>query len=436
MSRTVISVEGLGKKYRLGANAQPYKTLRESLTGLTGMPLRAASRLARRAAAEDVLGQRPEFWALKDVSFEVKHGEVLGIIGRNGAGKSTLLKLLSQITEPTTGRIRLKGRVASLLEVGTGFHPELTGRENILLNGAILGMPRTEIMRKFDEIVAFAEVEKFIDTQVKHYSSGMYLRLAFSVAAHLEPEILIVDEVLAVGDASFQKKCIGKMSDVAGEGRTVLFVSHSMAAIAALCPRSIMLAHGNIVNDGPTNAVISTYIGSAEKTLGEVTWLDPNEAPGNDVIRIHAVRIMSEGAITADVDIQKDVEVQLEYWNHRAGSKVTSCIHLFDNIGVRVLVSANYPSASLAADSWFNEPLPVGLFRASCILPGGFLNEGIYKIGAYVLTDITSLVARADEIISFTVHDSGMMRKEYAGAWAGVVRPRLAWRTEPLNLSD
>src|SRR5918911_4363077 len=241
MSALAIRVERLGKKYRLGATAQPYRTLRESLMEVMARPLRAAPRVARRASTAGGWGHGPEFWAVRDVSFDVTHGEVLGIIGHNGAGKSTLLKLVSQITEPTEGRIAINGRVASLLEVGTGFHSELTGRENVFLNGAILGMSRTEIARKFDEIVAFAEVEKFIDTPVKRYSSGMYLRLAFAVAAFLQPEILVVDEVLAVGDAGFQKKCLGKMDSVARDGRTVLFVSHNMPAIKSLCHRAILL---------------------------------------------------------------------------------------------------------------------------------------------------------------------------------------------------
>jgi lipopolysaccharide transport system ATP-binding protein len=260
MSNTAIRVEALGKKYRLGASQARYKTIRESMTGLAMAPLRRARALAGRRPGEGERGYLPEFWALRDVSFDVQHGEVLGIIGRNGSGKSTLLKLLSHITEPTAGRIGINGRVASLLEVGTGFHPELTGRENVYLNGAILGMSRAEIMRKFDEIVAFAEVEKFIDTQVKHYSSGMYLRLAFAVAAHLEPEILIVDEVLAVGDVAFQNRCMKKMSDVSKEGRTVLLVSHNMAAITSMSAKCVLLSRGEMTDHGDTERVVRTYL--------------------------------------------------------------------------------------------------------------------------------------------------------------------------------
>ena len=262
MSDAIITCEGLGKSYLIGHTGR-----RESYTALRDVIANQARHLwqrTRRAmrGQTSVEGREiEEFWALKDVSFEVKQGEVLGIIGRNGAGKSTLLKVLSRITEPTEGRVTLRGRVASLLEVGTGFHPELTGRENIFLNGAILGMARAEIKRKFDEIVAFAEVEKFLDTPVKRYSSGMYVRLAFAVAAHLEPEILVVDEVLAVGDAEFQKKCLGKMQDVSRGGRTVLFVSHNMAAISSLCQNVILLKEGVNFADGPTQIVLQNYVG-------------------------------------------------------------------------------------------------------------------------------------------------------------------------------
>jgi lipopolysaccharide transport system ATP-binding protein len=262
--RPIISVTELGKKYRLGTG-QPYKTLRETIMNLFSSP----ARVLRGN------GERETIWALKDVSFEVNKGEVLGIIGRNGAGKSTLLKILSRITEPTEGEIRMRGRAASLLEVGAGFHPELTGRENIYLNGAILGMTRAEINRKFDEIVAFAEIEKFLDTPVKRYSSGMYVRLAFAVAAHLEPEILIIDEVLAVGDAQFQKKCLGKMGEVSKEGRTVLFVSHNMDAINVLCNRTIVVNSGNMVFDGGTEEGINVYLASALQGSLTVDLSDP-----------------------------------------------------------------------------------------------------------------------------------------------------------------
>jgi lipopolysaccharide transport system ATP-binding protein len=272
MSDVVIRVENLGKQYRLGQRKRS-NSLRESLVSTLKHPLRRLSARGNGPAAVP-----DTFWALKDVSFEVKQGEVVGIIGRNGAGKSTLLKILSRITEPTVGEIELTGRVGSLLEVGTGFHPELTGRENVFLNGAILGMRREEITRKFDEIVAFAEVEKFIDTPVKHYSSGMYMRLAFSVAAHLEPEILVVDEVLAVGDADFQKKCLGKMGEVAREGRTVLFVSHNMAAIEQLCTTALLLDCGRIRQRGELSRVVAHYLDASR-----LDWVQFERGPLTDL---------------------------------------------------------------------------------------------------------------------------------------------------------
>lgn len=256
----IIKVEQLGKSYKIGTRQPAYGTLRDTIAATVRAPL---TRLRGYVRPADTI------WALKDVSFEIMPGEVVGIIGRNGAGKSTLLKVLSRITEPTTGRVELYGRVASLLEVGTGFHPELTGRENIYLNGAILGMKRTEIARKFDEIVAFAEIDDFLDTPVKRYSSGMYMRLAFAVAAHLEPEILLIDEVLAVGDIAFQNKCLGKMGEVAKHGRTVLFVSHQMGSIAKLCPKAFLLGHGGIVKGGDTKSVIDYYLGEVSSQAGD-----------------------------------------------------------------------------------------------------------------------------------------------------------------------
>lgn len=303
MSDVVIKAEGLGKSYQIGHQGQRerYTALRDVMASGVRRALSRTRRLLRGEldlASEEV----EEFWALRDVSFEVKRGEVLGIIGRNGAGKSTLLKVLSRITEPTAGRVTLRGRVASLLEVGTGFHPELTGRENIFLNGAILGMTRAEIKRKFDEIVAFAEVEKFLDTPVKRYSSGMYVRLAFAVAAHLEPEILVVDEVLAVGDAEFQKKCLGKMQDVSRGGRTVLFVSHNMAAVTALCPRSILLADGVIVTDGDSDSVIQQYLSTSDDLLTAEFSSDPS-LPSITRVSVDAGELRN-GSIDVSIDFR------------------------------------------------------------------------------------------------------------------------------------
>jgi len=286
MSELAIRVENVSKMYRIGVH-DTHKTLRDALVNATKRPFQRAQALFRGSNSQQA---KDTFWALKNVSFEVKQGEVLGIIGRNGAGKSTLLKLLSRITEPTEGRIEGYGRVGSLLEVGTGFHPELTGRENVYLNGAILGMRKTEINRKFDEIVAFADIEQFLDTPVKRYSSGMYVRLAFAVAAHLEPEILIVDEVLAVGDAAFQNKCLGKMGDVAKEGRTVLFVTHNMGAVQALCSRGILLKQGTILTDDTAVGAVSTYLRGLEESISQ-NIADRADRHGKGHMRITQIEI-------------------------------------------------------------------------------------------------------------------------------------------------
>ena len=315
MSDTVIKVENLGKKYIIGHQKQEnYTALRDVIAnGVKGLGRKLIEPWDQKITEQN----HEEFWALKDVSFEIKQGDRVGIIGRNGAGKSTLLKILSRITEPTTGSIRIKGRVASLLEVGTGFHPELTGRENIFLNGAILGMSRTEIQRKFDEIVAFAEVEKFLDTPVKRYSSGMYVRLAFAVAAHLEPEILVVDEVLAVGDAQFQKKCLGKMEDVGKEGRTVLFVSHNIGMIRSLCQRCILLSGGTVIQDEVTESVLATYlsiIGLDEATNGEIYWPLNSDAPGGSEMKLRSIRLLgTTGEPQSTFDVEKPITVEISY---------------------------------------------------------------------------------------------------------------------------
>jgi lipopolysaccharide transport system ATP-binding protein len=419
----MIRVEHLSKQYQIGARQAAYETLRESLSATLRAPLDAVRR--RRRAGESV-------WALKDVSFEIGRGEAVAIIGKNGAGKSTLLKILSRITEPTGGRIELYGRVGSLLEVGTGFHPELSGRENIYLNGAILGMSREEIARKFDEIVSFAEVERFINTPVKRYSSGMYMRLAFAIAANLEPEILLIDEVLAVGDAAFQKKCLGKMNEVASEGRTVLFVSHNMTAVNQLCPRAIMIADGEVARDGRTPEVVAAYLqGSAAG--GECVWDDERRAPGNARIRLRSVRVVSEGRVRREVDIDKDVAIEVEFWNREPGVRnVCVNVNLLDATGNTVLSTGNTPAANSLPEEWFAKPHPAGLFRAACTLPGNFLNEGLYYISVYIVTlGPLSIEADAPQVLSFNVFDTGVMRTPGGGSrWGGVVRVRLPWTTE------
>jgi lipopolysaccharide transport system ATP-binding protein len=427
----VIRAEHLAKKYRIRHQRQAhYTTLRDTLAESARNLFRGRNQMADGQMRHS---KREDFWALKDVSFEVGPGDKLGIIGRNGAGKTTLLKILSRITEPSEGRVEIRGRVASLLEVGTGFHPELTGRENIFLNGAILGMHRREIARKFDEIVAFAEVEKFLDTPVKFYSSGMYVRLAFAVAAHLEPEILLIDEVLAVGDSEFQKKCLGKMEDVSKEGRTVLFVSHNMGAISNLCQRSILLVDGKKWLDNTSIDVIGQYIKLGNKDQSERIWENSKIAPGNNKVRLHAVRIVCDNTVTANVDIQKDIFVEVEYWNLKPGTRISVSMHLLEKMGIEVLASANFHSANLVRDNWFGKPYPTGLFRTTCMLPGNFLNESSYRINIILLTDVTNVELIEKDAVSFTTHDTGAMRQEYTGGWLGVVRPKLAWQTQLLN---
>ena len=424
----IIQVKHLSKRYQIGMD-RTYKTFCESITDTIKSPLKRLKSFSR---------QEESFWALKDINFEVNPGEVVGIIGKNGAGKTTLLKVLSRITHPTEGEIILKGRVASLLEVGTGFHPELTGRENIYFNGSILGMTKSEIEAKFDEIVKFAEVEQFLDTPVKRYSSGMHVRLGFSVAAHLEPDILVVDEVLAVGDVEFQKKCFGKMEDVAREGRTVLLVSHNMPSIINLCQRAILLNAGKVVTDGPAAKVVEHYLSTARSVGGEVVWPDPARAPGNDIVRLHAVRILQNGikGSTADVDISKEVLIQITYWNLRRGASLYKAILLKDRMGTLVFASSNHKSVSLTEDPWYGRPHQVGIFQSVCRIPGNFMNEGLYSVTAIVGKGISDTQVLVDNVLSFNVHDTGEMRKEFYGGWGGVIRPRLAWHTEHIGSID
>ena len=420
-----IRVRNLGKKYKLGGPQEKYLTLRDAMVNTMKAPFK---RFHPAPPSE-------EFWALKDVSFDVEQGEVVGIIGRNGAGKSTLLKILSRITTPTKGMVELHGRVGALLEVGTGFHPEMTGRENIFLNGSILGMKKTEIEQKFDEIVKFAEIDKFIDTPVKRYSSGMYVRLAFAVAAHLEPEILVVDEVLAVGDAGFQKKCLGKMGDIGREGRTVLLVSHNMPSIVNLCQRAILLNAGLAVTDGPACEVVQHYLAKARSAGGEAAWPDLDKAPGNNLVRLHAVRIFQEGqkGPTADVEISKEILLQITYRNLKEGALLYVAIILFDHMMTLVFSSSNGKSISLCDDPWFGRPLPAGYYQSICRIPANFLNEGMYSVTVIVGKGVSETQVKEDNVISFHVHDTGEMRKVFYGGWLGVVRPKLPWLTEYLG---
>ena len=424
MSRSVIKVEGLSKQYRIGVRER-HDMLRESLVHAVKAPFQRLKRIGKP------LPEKETIWALKDVSFEVQEGEVIGIIGRNGAGKSTLLKILSRITKPTEGNAKIHGRVGSLLEVGTGFHPELTGRENIYLNGAILGMKKKEIERKFDEIVNFAEVEKFIDTPVKRYSSGMYVRLAFAVAAHLEPEILLVDEVLSVGDAAFQKKCLGKMGDVATEGRTVLFVSHNMVAVQSLCGRGICLNDGKIVGEGQANQVVSNYLKRSFSTsMTEQMWDDIATAPGNDMVRLRRVCARPvNGSPSNQITMQTPLVIEVEYRNLVPDACLNTTLHLYTEQGVIAFSTGN-----IVDSTWRNRPFPVGLFRSICHIPGNLLNSGMHRVLVLVVKDLSSIIYRHEDAVSFEVVDVAERQElGWYGKEPGVVQPMLEWTTEYLD---
>jgi len=357
-------------------------------------------------------------FALKNVSFDVQQGEVLGIIGRNGAGKSTLLKILSRVTVQTTGRIRVKGRIASLLEVGTGFHPELTGRENVYLNGAILGMRKAEIKAKFDEIVDFSGCERYIDTPVKRYSSGMYVRLAFAVAAHLEPEILIVDEVLAVGDAEFQKKCLGKMKDVAGHGRTVLFVSHNMAAVKALCSRVVYLSNGEIIAQGSTNEIVSSYLNAGRDSACEREWPDPKTAPGNENIRMESIRVIPPEK-EPEITIDSGAQIEITFFNSLAGINLDCTVYVLNNDGLILCETGRILTSN-------NDAL-LGSYRVVGILPPHLLNAGRYYISVLFGKDQYYPLFKMDEAVAFTVENTATGRASNMSIAPGVIRPILNW---------
>ncbi len=412
-----IDSQGLSKRYRLGEFQAAYGTLRESLV-----------HVGRRLTGKEHRSETKELWALDDVSFRVNEGEVLGIIGRNGAGKSTLLKVLTRITTPTKGRVEIRGRVGSLLEVGTGFHPELTGRENIYLNGAILGMRRREIQRKLPDMVEFSGVEGFLDTPVKRYSSGMYVRLAFSVAAHLEPEILLVDEVLAVGDAEFQRRCLGRMEDFGATGRTVLFVSHNMQAIAQLCGRAILMEHGTIVRDGRSEEVVAQYLQTSAGAGSSRTW-DLDSAPGNDVVRLLSVRIVDRDGKTVDyVDVRDPVGVELTFQVLEGGTSVVPKIKL--NADGRIAFNA------IDVDPRWSEPPRPGEYVATAWIPGNYLNEGLMSIDAAVCSIRSPKLQHhvsVHEAVSFHVQDpaeGNSARGTFTGQWRGVIRPLLEWTVD------
>lgn len=439
MSKSIIKINNLSKCYRIGAKETGYKTFREAIIDGIGAPFRNFKRLQRLTKFNnngDDVRSNDIIWALKDISFNVDEGEVVGIIGKNGAGKSTLLKILSRITEPTSGIIEINGRVSSLLEVGTGFHPELTGRENIFLNGAVLGMRKGEIEKKFDEIVNFAEIEKFLDTPVKRYSSGMYVRLAFAVAAYLEPEVLLVDEVLSVGDVAFQKKCLGKMEDVAKGGRTVLFVSHNMGTIDYLCERAILLNNGRILMDNSTARVIREYTTSGKDySAGQRVWSNIKQAPGDDFVRVHSVRSLNqEGEVCALFDVRDPVILEIGYWILK---EVQICTHfeLLDDVGRLILTTKDNLDSP-----WRDTFTQKGFYRARCYIPGDFLNNGNISINYAIITGHHGIHTRGFGTLVITVDDRldpqgvrGNVQYEWGRA---LVRPRFRWNVEQISLRE
>ncbi|HWJ31690.1 MAG TPA: ABC transporter ATP-binding protein [Gaiellaceae bacterium] len=410
-----ITAEGLSKQYRIGQFRPAYGTLRDSIANSV-----------RRLRSGHLHDAPREIWALRDVSFEAREGEVIGIIGANGAGKSTLLKILTKITWPTSGRAEIRGRVGSLLEVGTGFHPELTGRENIYLNGAILGMRRSEINRKIDDIIGFSGVERFMDTPVKRYSSGMFVRLAFSVAAHFEPDIMVVDEVLAVGDADFQRRSLGRMESLGDSGRTVLFVSHNLHAVLQLCDRAILLQNGQIVREGTTHDVVAYY---EEQTVGggpRASWPE-GEAPGDDLAELRSVRVVDEeGGTAGTIDVRRPIGIEIAFRVLREGRAVVPKIKVLDQHGA---ICFN----ALDVDPRWSDPSSPGDYVATAWIPPNLLNEGRHSVDVNIVTVASPKLiphASAYKIVAFHVFDPAegdSARGLFGGEFRGVVRPLLEW---------
>ncbi|MEZ5039029.1 MAG: ABC transporter ATP-binding protein [Saprospiraceae bacterium] len=426
MSNIVIKANGLGKKYLIS-----HQTEREGYTALRDVLARQARSIVSKtqnlfSGQQLLIGDKiEEFWALKDLDFEIRQGDRVGIIGRNGAGKSTLLKVLSRITEPSTGRAEIHGRVASLLEVGTGFHPELTGRENTYLNGAILGMSRSEIKKKFDEIVEFAGVEKFLDTPVKRYSSGMYVRLAFAVAAHLEPEILVVDEVLAVGDAAFQKKCLGKMEDVSNkDGRTVIFVSHNMNAMSSLCNKGILLDHGEIKHKGSIQSTIVEYLNQYTKTNRKVSY-SLEKAPSGDGIKFLSAEVRPVDS-TREIDYFEagdSIELEFIFQNLNPGqNNLDVTFHLLDEMGNLVFVG------STGFQNKEPKRYAPGKIKFICRIPSGLMNEGVYNIYRFLVVQDRGTVLFEDrDVLQFEIIGKQEENWGWMGKKEGIVRPVLEW---------
>ena len=434
MASSAISVEGVSKIYRIGVKEQAHDSMGRGLYEFIKSPIKNFQRyrslyrfsdeeLAATYNGEDIL------WALRDVSFDVAPGDVVGIIGVNGAGKSTLLKVISRITPPTLGKITIRGRVSSLLEVGTGFHPELTGRENVYLNGTILGMRKREVDRKYDEIVDFAGIEKFLDTPVKRYSMGMRVRLAFAVAAHLEPEILIIDEVLAVGDAEFQNKCLNKMEDVGKDGRTVLFVSHNMAAVTRLCQRGILLSQGKIIGEGDAHEMVSQYLTAGMGTTSARDWPHQDTAPGDDDVRLRAVRIVDEqGQVAEGIDIRRPVGLQMEFDVLRDDAVLMPYFKLNNDEGITIFSSIDQDL------HWHEHPRKRGRYCSTAWVPGNLLGEGmVYVLAAMRTQHRKYRPFKEADAVAFNVIDTmegDSARGSWAGRLQGAVRPKLEWTTE------
>ena len=433
-----VRSEHISKCYRIGLKETVHDSVTGALIDFFKSPVKNYRKYRSLYTFEDVPpaengnpGNNGSdiIWALSDVSFEIKKGQAVGIIGGNGAGKSTLLKILSRITEPTKGYAEICGRVSSLLEVGTGFHPELTGRENVYLNGTILGMKKNEVDRKFDEIVEFSGIQKFIDTPVKRFSSGMKVRLAFSVAAHLEPEILIIDEVLAVGDINFQKKCISKMEDVGKEGRTVLFVSHNMPAVTRLCERVILLQQGMLLVDGPAVNVVSSYLIGDAGTSSVREWPDPETAPAGQAARLRAVRVRAEnGQIRDSYDIRRPIRLEMEYEVLETGHIMLPHFGLRNERGDSVFITIDQDP------EWRRRPRSRGNYVSTAWIPGNLLAEGTLFVNCHLLTmNPEKLQFSARNAVSFLVVDSldgDSARGDYAGNITGAVRPLLKWTTQ------
>jgi len=434
MSIQPIVVENISKRYRIGIKDDMHDTLFSAVTSWLTNPLNNFKKVRSLSSFNDNNHSKDIIWALKNVSVKISEGEVLGIIGGNGAGKSTFLKILAGITEPTQGKAKIYGRIGSLLEVGTGFHPELTGRENLYLSGAILGMSKIEIQKKFDQIVDFSGIEKFIDTPVKRYSSGMRVRLAFSVAAHLEPEVLLIDEVLAVGDMDFQKKCLGKMDSISKSGRTVIFVSHNLSAVNDLCSHGLVLEKGEVKFHDRVDKAIKFYLSERmQEGIGEKTWSKDNR-PGSKGIEISAIRVISDGIITNNPSLDKEIEIEIDYQNNIDNENFFISIHVVNEAGVVAFSSSNFEGASIKKDIWAYKKYEKGKYKTKCSIPRYLLNDGIYSIHLFINKKIDwSAVVNVQDAISFKVSDSIKMRSDFSGKWVGVVRPKLGWETHKIN---